>query len=325
MKLHDIEDNIKVEVQDTNALVLVCAADDKYAMPLSVAVRSALENINKKRDVILFIIDGGIKIHNKNKILNSLTSEKCNVKFIPKPNALLKDIEETHLYCEANNITLNNYVSLACYYRLLIPELLPKNLKKVIYLDSDLIVRGDLEDLWQIDLEENYVLAAQDIWIRFISAPEGLLNYKELGMASGSKYFNSGVLVINLEKWRMDKIAIKAIQYIKENSKYIRYHDQDVLNAILGGKWGELDPRWNCQNTIRSYSSWKESPFSEEIYDNLIHDPYIIHYVTRLKPWISRHTPFKEYFFKYVDMTEWSGWRLTIFRQLWLKLIETIR
>jgi lipopolysaccharide biosynthesis glycosyltransferase len=294
-------------------------------MPLSVTVRSALENLKGDRKVFLFIIDGGIKIYNKNKILNSLISETCNVKFIQIPQNWLKTIEESHLYCEAHNITVNRYISFSCYYRLLIPELLHKDFKKVIYLDCDLVVRGDLEQLWQIDLEENYVLAAQDMWIRSVSSPRGLLNYQELGIPPDSKYFNSGVLVINLEKWRINKISTKAMQYLKQNLKYIRYHDQDVLNALLVSRWGELDPRWNCQHTIRGCLSWRESPFSEEVYNNLIHDPYIIHYVTELKPWISRHTPFKEYFFKYVDMTEWSGWRLTIFRQLWLKIIKAIK
>lgn len=303
-------------------IVVVCAADDNYAMQLAVTGRSALVNLQDNRQILLFIIDGGIKKHNKQKILKSLNSEKCEVKFIQITDSLLRDIEEVHKPQGSESvITKADYVSIASFYRLLIPELLPNQFEKAIYLDSDLVVRGNLEQLWQAELGENYVLAAQDTWIPYISSRTGLLNYQKLGISPDLKYFNAGVLVINLKKWRSDKITAQSINYFKQNIQYVGWYDQGVLNGLLAGQWGELDPRWNCSpSSVYGFSSWKESPFTEEVYNNLIRDPYIIHYVSNKKPWTSRHTLLKEYFFEYVDMTAWSGWRLTIWRRFCLRL-----
>ena len=321
-------ENSSQEIRKDVPIIVVCAADDKYAMPLAVTVRSAIENLKGNYKILLFILDGGIKNKNKQRILKSLSSEKCNIRFLSIPDELVRDFEESHEYLrtvKAAKITSKlDYISIASYYRLIISEILPEEYEKLIYLDSDLVVKGDIGQLWQTDLAENYVLAAQDTWIKYVSTSQGLLNYQELGIPVGSKYFNAGVLVINLKKWRTDRISSKAISYLKQNKDYVRYHDQDVLNALFANRWGELDPRWNLSATnCAGYS--QESPFSEDVYNTIISDPYILHYTTEKKPWTSRHTLCKEYFFNYVDMTAWSGWRLTIWRRVWLKLIQEFK
>ncbi|MBS9386954.1 MAG: glycosyltransferase family 8 protein [Dolichospermum sp. BR01] len=300
-------------------IVVVCAADDNYAMPLAVTVRSALVNLKSQRKILLFIIDGGIKSHNKQKIIKSLNSENCAIQFIPKPVSWLEKIEFNNL---EKNYDQDHFLSAsgATYYRLMIAEMLPKEFDKAIYLDCDLVVKGDLEELWETDLVEYHILAAPDLIVQDVWSSAELPNYKDIGI-SQAKYFNAGVLVINLKKWRDDKIAIKSIEYLKQNKQYIRFHDQDVLNALFVDKWGELNPRWNVMSSITAfYPSWENSPFSEEVYNTLIRQPCIIHYLTGVKPWTSRHTLLKEYFFEYVDMTAWSGWRLTIWRRIWRKL-----
>jgi lipopolysaccharide biosynthesis glycosyltransferase len=305
-------------------IVIVCAADDNYAMPLAVTVRSALVNLKSQRKILLFIIDGGIKNNNKQKILKSLNSENCEIQFIQKPDSWLELIEFNNL--EKNQSQIHSISpSFATYYRLMIAELLPKEFDKAIYLDCDLVVNGDLEELWETDLIENHILAVPDLIIQNVLSPTELPNYKDIGI-SQAKYFNAGVLVINLKKWRDDKIAIQSMEYLNYNKEYIRFHDQDVLNALFVDKWGELDPRWNTISYIKDvYPLWENSPFSEEVYHTLIHEPYIIHYLTRLKPWNSRHVKLAEYFFHYVDMTAWTGWRLTFWRQCWLKLIHEFK
>jgi len=311
--------------QVNEPIFLVCAADDRYSMPLTVTARSIIENLKSDRRIVLFIIDGGIKNHNKEKILSSLSSENFKVEFVPKPTSLLEDIEEFHKYRKMNGEAEQKHVTIASYYRLLISDLLPSQIEKVIYLDCDLVVRGDIEKLWQTNLEEHYLLAVPDMWICSVSHHLGLLNYKELEISPDSKYFNAGVLVINLQKWRLGKITTKAVEYLKQKREYVRYHDQDVLNALLAGQWGEIDPRWNVTPTIHTYSSWRDSPFSEDVYNSLIHEPYIVHFASHDKPWNSRRTLLKDYFFYYVDMTAWSGWRLTLWRRLWLKLVSELR
>lgn len=306
---------------EKDSIVVVCAADDKYAMPLAVMVRSILANLSNDYSIFLFVIDGGIKKKNKQKILKTLSGEYCEVRFIPKPEQFARRLEEAYRYTVTEG-QAKNYISIAQYYRIFIAELLPEQIKKAIYLDCDLVVNEDLSQLWQTDLEENYVLAAQDTWIRSVSADNGLLNYQQLGIDPNAKYFNSGVLVINLEKWRREKILTKATEYLNHYKEHVLYGDQDILNALFTGQWGELDPRWNVTPGIYEYASWQESPFPENVYNNLMHNPYIIHFAAEAKPWNSQEAFLKERFFHYLDMTAWSGWRFTFLRQFLLKLVN---
>ena len=288
---------------DTNSLAVVCAADDGYAMPLAVTIRSALENLKSNRKITLFIIDGGIKKHNKRKILKSLKSDKCDTEWIQRPDTLLGKIEVLRAFT-VGDISEPKHITIAAYYRLLIPDLLPPEFKKAIYLDSDLAVIEDLGQLWDIDMGENYLLAVQDMNTPYVSSPYGLINYRELGIPQEYKYFTSGVMVIDLEKWRTARISAKAVDYLKQNREHVRWHDTDVLNAVLAGKWGELDPRWNQMAFTHNFSSWKDSPFSEEVYNDLVDRPYIIHFSTEAKPWNSREKhPARHLFFQYLDMT----------------------
>lgn len=291
-------------------IILVCAADNNYAMPLAVTVRSALANLKSNRKIALFILDGGISKSNKKKIIKSLQSEKLDISWI--------QVDETQL----KNPVLTRHITVASYYRLLITEFLPPEFDKAIYLDTDMVVKGNLEELWNIPLEDNYLLAVQDDVQLYISMCDGLRKDYNLGSVSDYKYFNAGLLVINLEKWRKENIGVKVIEYIEQNRKYL-INDQDGLNAILVGKWGEIHPRWNQMPRIYDYSSWQESPHTEDIYEELLHKPYIIHFTNSPKPWYAglkaecRH-PKKDLFFQYLDMTDWSGWRDTF----WIRLVR---
>jgi lipopolysaccharide biosynthesis glycosyltransferase len=303
--------------QDDNSIVVVCAADDNYAMPLAVTVRSAIENLQGDRKIILFIIDGGIKDRNKRKICQSLPKDKCEIEWIPKPDSKLGRIQVLRGFSEEPK-----YIKIAAYYRLLISELLPQEYNKAIYLDSDLLVVGDLGLLWDKDIGNYYLMAVQDLFTPYVSSPLGLKNYRELGLSSNSKYLQSGVLLLNLEKWHHNDIAAQCIKYLLNNREYVRWHDTDVLNAVLANKWGELDPKWNLvPQTYRV--NGKDISMSEEDHKDLINNPYIIHFSTYAKPWNSKKPhPAKHLFFHYLDMTAWKGWRLTVWRRAWLKFLK---
>lgn len=312
-----------LDSQKNSPIIIVCAADDKYAMPLAVTVRSALENLKSDCRIILYIIDGGIQNRNKQRILKTLESDKCEVKFISILQASIDSVENIHKYAITEG-QAKKYISIATYFRLFIPDILPQQIEKVIYLDCDLIIKGDLNQIWQLDLEDNYVLAVQDSWMPF--AKDGLLNYQQLGIEPSAKYFNAGVLVINIKKWRTDKIFARAIEYLDLNRDCTRFADQDVLNILFSSKWGELHPRWNVTARTYEYSSWQETPYSEDVYNNLILEmPHIIHFISGEKPWNCQDVPLKEHFFQYIDMTAWSGWRFTSLRETKLKIDYKLR
>ncbi len=326
---HSLEDS-----QDNKSIVVVCASDNNYSMPLAVTMRSALENLQDTYKIIFYVIDGGISRFNKRKILQSLIPEKCEVKFIQISTSLIDTLTESHKPMESKSVTTRlDYISIASFYRLLIPDLLPNQIEKVIYLDCDLVIKGNLLHLWGIDLGENYVLAVRDTWIPNISSPTSSLNYTALGLEPDLQYFNAGVLVINLKKWRDEGFSDKALKYFRQNINHIGYYDQGLLNALLVKQWGALDPRWNVNVTSYftdssgSYLSWKDSGsfLSEDIYSEVVTQPYILHYISNIKPWNSWHCRQKEEFFKYVDMTAWSGWRLRIWKRLWLRVVLELK
>ncbi|OUL24519.1 glycosyl transferase [Nostoc sp. RF31YmG] len=301
-------------ISDFQPIAVVCAADNNYAMPLAVTVRSALANLNSNCKMFLFILDGGITKTNKHKIIKSLDSEQIEISWVQLNNALFE------------NLALNRHVTIPTYYRLLLPQVLPKHFDKAIYLDSDMVVTGDLADLWNIDIGDNYVLAVQDDVQLYVSMCEALQNYQELDISPDAKYFNAGLLVINIHKWRTENIGSRIIEYLQQNQKYLP-NDQDGLNAILAGKWGELHPKWNQMPRIYDDSFGKNSPFPEDIYQDVLHHPCIIHFTNTPKPWyaglrVECEHPKKDLFFHYLDMTDWSGWRDTLWRRLGRKFMK---
>ena len=95
-------------------------------------------------------------------------------------------------------------VSHATYFRILAPELLPASLSRVIYLDADVRVASDLSRLWAEPLREHPVLAVRDAGAPLVSSPRGLVNHRELGLAPELGYFNAGVMLLDLARWRAE-------------------------------------------------------------------------------------------------------------------------
>lgn len=289
-------------------IVLVCSADENYAMPMTVMLCSVMANLKTNAQLQIAVLDGGIRPSTKQKVLRSL--QRPNVPFC------LNWIQPDHTLLQ--NLPLSHRFTLAAYYRLLIPEALPAHLHKAIYLDCDMIVQGNLAELWQEKVDDQYVLAVQDDYQPLVSSRGGcgLCNYQELGLNPQQKYFNSGLLVINLKKWREDAIGTKVLEFSRQNGAYIKNADQDGLNAVFQGRWGQLSERWNQMPSIYAYSSWQESPYEASTFQALRDSPYVIHYTNAPKPWQHQcQHPAKALFFAYLDQTDWRGWRDTLWRR----------
>lgn len=285
-------------------IIVACAADNFFSMPLAVTTFSAFSNLNPERQLILYILDGGISGANKDKLLKTLNSDRIQVNWI-KPTA--EQIRKTLLKCRASNHPISNY------YRLLLPSIIPTEFKKVIYLDSDIVVEGDLAELWNIDIENCYLLAVQDPIHCKVLAADHLksLHLEKQGITPECKYLNAGLLVINLDKWRADQIAERVLEYIG-NHPDLPFPDQDAINIVLANQWKEISPLWNQIHIVHVFEP-HESPYDESIYSDLVEKPYVIHYTSRPKPWGKDCThPQADRYFKYLDQTAWSGWRNTV-------------
>lgn len=280
---------------DANCPVIVFSADNRYAMPLAVAMLSMSMSLRKYAKVQVIVIDGGISRRNKTRIRASVPVDKVHIQWVTIPKGLLI------------NAPVFGHVSRSAYYRLALAELLPAEVDKTIYLDVDIVVLGDIGELWDTDMGDCVLLAAQEANSK-ISDPAGLSMYKELNLNGDTPYFNSGVLVINLKMWRERNYTAKAENFLRTYQKQIQYWDQDVLNAISAGEWGGLSVIWN----YRLDQTWPGDPQALCTIDLARShlEARIVHFASAIKPWqYGALHPATQLYFSLIDETRWRGWR----------------
>ncbi|MDM5272408.1 glycosyltransferase family 8 protein [Sulfurovum sp. zt1-1] len=265
---------------------IVFTIDKNYVQHLAVTLISLLEN-NQDVQFTFFVIHKNLP-DNEFKTLETITQKYgCNLKSIVIDNKIFKDLVITYHFNEV------------VYYRLLIPELLDLEIDKVLYLDVDIVVNGDIRDLFSYDLG-TYPLASVEA--------VGFNRHIELKMSHTSKYFCSGVMLLNLNIWRERKLSYKVVRFIEENPGIIKMMDQDGMNAVFDGYWLPLHPKYGQQTSF--YQNEKKEVlkhFEEEDFLEAIKKPAIIHYTGSSKPWHFRNThPYKYLYWKYLKMTPYK-------------------
>ncbi len=285
----------------TDTVVIVYGIDNRFALPMAASVASALEHLAPDRRLEVCVIDGGVSGRNRSRVVRSFEGRPCSFRWIKPPHRRLLAL------------VVGGDVTVATYYRVLIPELLPPSYHKAIYLDADVIVQADLGKLWDTPFGGRHLLAVQDQGIWLISGPFGLKSYKSLGIPEDAKFFNTGVLVLDLDKWRQDRIAEKIFDRVRHHPFDGIGHDQDGVNAVLWNDWTELDPRWNQMPQLLQLKVAEESRFDRDTFHRVLEDPYIIHYAyASAKPWrFGCKHPATSKFFVYLDKTAYRGFRPT--------------
>lgn len=295
-------------------IVLVAAADDNFAMPLAVMVASVLANLAAGRTLRLFVLDGGITPANKERLARSWQDTRLSVTWLSPDLSRLKGLK------------VGAHINAVAYCRLLAAGLLRQTIEKAIYLDCDVIVERDLGEMWSLDVRQHALLAVQDMTYpyfdsaialptysqcaAFLTGPRPIRRYQQLGIPPNEKYLNSGVLVLNLARWREHRIAAKIFDYLEKHKTEVVWLDQDGINVVLHDDWASMDERWNQIPHIFRYPAWFQSPFAEETFARIQDDPWIIHFSTRTKPWHHDGAhPAADRFYHYLDLTDWNGWR----------------
>ena len=182
------------------------------------------------------------------------------------------------------------HITQAMYYRYLFADLLPKSVKRLIYMDADIICKDDILPLWQLDLQGKVLAAARDYGED--------RSCDRIGLKNG-RYFNSGVILMDLTKWRRQKLTQKLFRWLEQvGSTKILWGDQDALNGVIDGAFTELPKKYNCiviNNTT----------LNEEL------QAVIVHYIDYVKPWHSYYvdSDAKELYWQYVKKSLWSDLR----------------
>jgi len=294
---------------DDERVVVACAADEEYAMPLAAMLASLSERIDPARAVSVYVLDGGLTAESRGRLAQSLQKDTVELCWV--------DVESSAL----ESLPVWGRMSATTYTRLLLPVLLPPSIDRVIWLDCDLIVHADLAALWSCPLEGSQALAVQDMIVPYVSYPDGIAHYAALGLERQAGYFNAGVMLVNLERWRTDDVPTRVLDYLHTYREDIVYWDQEGLNAVLAGDWGALDPRWNQNAGVAGRSYYRPEHLDGETYRRVVEDPWIIHFSGNLKPWMLHDTsdPARALYFDYLDLTPWAGWRPR--RTLWSSIV----
>ncbi|SHE59444.1 Lipopolysaccharide biosynthesis protein, LPS:glycosyltransferase [Loktanella atrilutea] len=219
-----------------------------------------------------------------------------------------------------NGFFVDRYLKKECYLRLLAAQVLPDAVKKVIYLDCDVVAVADLRSLWSDGLNGRLLAAAPDFpLIPQVRSRERLA---ALGIPAAFTYVNSGVLVMDLDRWRREAVAERLAAFIDRMGSRLDLHDQDAINAVLWDDINLLDYRWNVQARIYRCSR-RSDPAEFRATRDARRAPAIIHYTGSEKPWLFRsRIPCKRAFRRYQAMTPWpdagprlaSGWQRAEYR-----------
>ncbi|GBG95263.1 lipopolysaccharide biosynthesis glycosyltransferase [Ligilactobacillus salitolerans] len=249
--------------------------DDKYAPYLSVALLSLIDNSSPENLYKIHVLYQTLSETNRNKI-SALVAFQPNISLV---FISLKDDLYERLGKDQNTLRAD-YQTLTIYYRLFIADMFPQY-DKGIYLDADIVVNQDIAELYRLPLEDRLVGVVQDA---FISHDPVASNYAEQAVGvNHEKYFNSGVLLLNLTKLRTTNFSTHFLKLMNQFHFQLIAPDQDYLNAICSQQLLLLENKWNYQT---------EFPLPVE-------EPVVIHYNLFGKPWCYDEVPYGYLFWKY--------------------------
>lgn len=257
------------------SIPVVTATNNNFCIMAAAFLRSIEINCRNPGKYLVYILADRVSKQNKRRLLR-FTS--LRVRFI--------DIDEK-LISRFKLPEKVDYLPKTAYFRLMIPELF-SSLEKVIYLDVDTLVLRDLEDLWNIDMEGKLSLACQCFY-----APEhrGLENFRTMGIDVSAPYFNSGMLVIDLRKWREFGVREKVNTVLNTKLNQPNAMDEEGLNVVLHGHWKPIDQRWNYPPHIADREDM----------------PFVLHYIGYKPMYYDYKTGHQELFFQHLKGTAWEN------------------
>lgn len=282
-----IRKNLKEKLDETLYVAISC--DDKYCEFAGVVINSVLENT--KTHVCIHLLCMDVSINHKKEFKQMVDLYNAELIF--------HDVDK----CNFNGFTTTEYFSLAAYSRLLLPSLLP-DVKKILYLDCDVVVRHDISELYDLDINDYSVAAALDC-IGMIEEKRKTHSYdlEKYG------YINSGVMLINLEYWRKTNCVKLILNWLAKHDAPLV--DQDGINAILYGTIKIIHPKWNFMEYY-----FNLQPAVCEEYEDKVRvtrkNPYIVHFCLRFKPWkVECYNWYRYDWLKYKNKTPWKRTELT--------------
>ena len=264
-------------METMNVLV---SCNDRYVMPLTVLLQSLFDNV--KEPVTVWFMWSDISEDNK-EFLNGFVSGRGSV-------LSLLPVGES----EFKGYPSKKYISRETYFRLLAAELLPESVKRILWLDADMVINGDITGFYNTDMNGMYVAACPH---GAVMKPTMAENCRNIGIKHPEQYFNAGVMLCDLDKWRTMDIPGRIGEIVKTPRK-MKFPGQDLTNLIFNGEVKTCDWRkYNCM----THSVLK----GEE--ESLKKEAAIIHYAGFAKPWMFYDIPFADVWMDYYRRCPQTG------------------
>lgn len=280
--------------EDEMNINIAFSCNNAWVDKLATVIVEILLKSNKNDKYCFYILDGGISPENKSKLSKIKSKTTFEINYIAIDKSSFKDAP------------LNNHFTIEAYFRLKLPSLL--KVDKLLYLDVDIIVRKNIAKIYDESVENVYAAVVTD----------SLASVASIHKLPLKRYFNSGVLLLNLKKIRDENLELKFFDFIKNHSDKITYVDQCVLNAVFNDNVRYLPITYNFQHSDICLGVLKQ-------YKKFKNDIVVLHFVTARKPWnfdkswnfiieyyyYFLKTPFKVEFFKNICFIVAKKLRLT--------------
>ena len=239
----------------TNSTIKIAfSCDNNWIDKLAVTLVSILKHANKKDSYKFFILDSNISEFSKKKLTEIKSDINFNIEFLKINIDLFK------------KAPIVQHFKIETYFRLCLPSIC--SVKKLLYIDVDTIVLKNLAELYNIDLKDYYAAAVEDFVFK-------INRYDKLSV---TKYFNAGVLLLNLDKIREDNLEEQFFDVINNHPELITCVDQCVLNHVFNENILFLEDKFNFQHHY-------DIKNIQKIYKKTKNNIMILHFVTSAKPW----------------------------------------
>lgn len=285
-----------------SVISVVIASDNNYVPHLGALIASIFDNIAAGTCIDLLVLDGGITRVNQ-AMLSRLVPSSSSLHFIPMQDEFTSYFTHMHF-------------SRATFYRLILDNILTSR-DKIIYIDCDTIVLGDLRDLWEVDMEDMPIAAVHDYIMEMfcrtktlsadftgsLPARTYLRDYVGIPEEHCDNYFQAGLLIMNLRRIRELGLTKRMTDSLLSRKYW--FLDQDVLNKFFCGSHISLPAEWNVVNVMDDISSHLDRRRAREL-EEARSNPKLIHYAGyEAKPWINPSAPLAEYYTLYLRLTFW--------------------
>ncbi len=257
-----------------NVIPVFFSIDDSYAPFLSVALSSAIKNSSPDNNYKAIILHENLSEEHKSRI-SALSKDHFSIEFVEMKSGMesITDRMSNRLRCD--------YFTLTIYFRLFIPAMFPQY-DKGIYIDSDVVVVGDLAELFNTDIGDNLIGACADKSV--VDVPPLAMYMEEAVGVDRHSYINSGVLLMNLKELRNAEIDTNFLRLLNTYHFDCIAPDQDYLNALCNGRIYYLSEAWDAMPT-------EDKPEVEDV--------KLIHYNLFSKPWCYDGIQYGDYFWDY--------------------------